>query len=325
MDTIYCNNSNQIDNNNIPDEFVEITSLMRLRNRKMKGNLAKIIHTEFENNNEFLAEIIENAVMSGNNYYISFFTEILGESCNVGEAKRRFIGAILEMLNIHFEIQDCITNIDEYNDKNEQNICRFVNKYGYSKSIIASNTILSFVFQILSNSAFIKLSRRNRCELIEIITKHIGKDGIEEGQMLKILCKNKQAYEDEKTRINKLKISSLYLASSEIIEKFAENLTERQIQSIKNYVNNLYNVFDIYKKIKTETNENKIEGLLKRLEIVKKQANKQAINAGRNHGKLVDFINYNCYIIDLVAKKQIKSDTIEENKISNNQQTNNYL
>ena len=322
MDKICYDNSNQIDNNNIPDEFVEITSWMRLRNRKMKGNLAKIIHTEFENNNEFLEEIIEDAIMSGNNYYLSFFTEILGEICDVSEGKRRFIGAILEMLNIHFEIQDCLTN---FNNNSDNKIINFVNKYGNSKSIIASNTLLSFVFQILSNSELIKVSRRNRCELIGIITKYIGKDGIDEGQMLKLVCKNKQLYDDEQTRINKLKISSLYLASVDIIKKFAENLTEKQKSSIKNYVNNLCNVFDIYEKIKKETNAIKTEGLLKRLEIVRKQAIKQALNIGKNNGKLVDFINYNCYIIDLVAKKQIKTDIIEENKISNNQQTNNYL
>ena len=310
MDDICYDKTGEIDNINIPDEFIEITGLMRLRKKKMKGNLAKIVHKEYEDANEELAEIMEYALMSGRNYYHSFFAEILGETCGISEGKRRFLGAIFEMMYNYFEMQNNIPDIEDVEIRNNKMTCQ--KKYGISKTIIASNAILSLIYQLLSSNGEIKFSPKIRCELIAILTKYLGKDGLTGGQMLKIISKNKKLYEDEQARMHRLKLSSIYLACADSISLLSE-CNEKQKNSIKSYVNNFCNLLEIYNKIKTQTNdETKIEGLLKRMEIVKKQSIKSAKNIGENNKKLIDFINYNCYTIERVAKSIID----EKNKIS---------
>ena len=312
MDNICYDTTGEIDNKNIPDEFIEITSLMRLRKKKMKGNLAKIVHSEFDDFNE-LSEIIEYALMSGRSYYHSFFTEIIGETCGVSEGKRRFLGSMFEMMYNYFEMQNNVSELDNIEYRNSKPTCQ--KKYGVGKTIVASNAILSLIYKLITDSDVIKLSSKDRCKIISILTKYSGKNGLAGGQILNIISKNKKLYDDELTRMQRLKISSLFFAIFECIEVLSE-MNDKQKKGLKTYVENFCHLLEIYEKIK-QNDKSTIDGLIKRAEIIKNQSIKAIKNIGIDNKKLNDFINYNHYILNKVAKDLNKTDTITSN-IENN-------
>ena len=315
MDNICFDKTDEIDNKNIPDEFIEITGLMRLRKKKMKGNLAKIIHNEFDDFSD-LSEIVEYAVMSGKSYYHSFFAEILGESCKVSEEKRRFLGAIFEMMYNYFEMQNDISDFENVEYRNKKITCQ--KKYGVGKTIIASNAILSLIYKLIADNKMLKISSKDKCRIISILTKYSGKNGLTGGQMLKIMTKNKKLYEDELTRIHKLRNSSIYLAIFECFEILSE-LNEKQIKGLKVYVDNFCHLLEIYEKIQ-QNDKSKIEGLMKRAEIIRNQSTKIIKNIEIDNKKLNDFMNFNYYLIDNVAKKLSKKDDTLSINVNNKEE-----
>lgn len=317
---IYNSRESEIDNQNIPDKFVEITSLLKLHRKNVRKKILKILHQNFneedDDSEKLLMEIIEYSIFLDNKYYCSFFTGLLCEMLNINKSESLFIGSIIEMMSSYITMQNAMPDIE-----NDDFICDKLSchkKFGNANTIIASNSLLPLIFKVISTNDSIKIDKATRCEFIEIISKYSGKDGVCGGQMMKMMLKKRKSYQDELTRINRLKISALFYAGAECVELLS-GCNKKKRMFIRNYINNFCNLIYIYNTINSKTLSK--ENILSKAELLMEQAVDSIKGIGDNCEKLINFAEYYCYCIEKLLETNnsignkifIKSDVSDSN------------
>ncbi len=288
MSGFYLNSENQIDNKNVPDEFVEITTELRLHRKQVRGLLAKIVH-EFcnEEQDAEIGEIMEYALMSGETYYRSFFSKIIGETLGLNTAKSLFVGEIIEMIHHHSVMQNNLPEFDNDDFRHSRQTCH--RKYGTSKTIIASNALNALTYQFITNNEKVKISKSMRCDIVSVISKYIGKDGICGGQMMSVCNKSKIMYSDEMTRLKKLNQSVLLNAALDCLFLMSD-CSAKEKKAIKNYSNGICSMFNIYDKIQNK-DLNKDE-LLESAKLLQEQTVSSLNIFGDRAKKMINFARY---------------------------------
>lgn len=301
MSGFYLNSENQIDNQNIPDEFVEITTELRLHRKQVRGQLAKIVH-EFcnEEQDAEIGEIMEYALMSGETYYRSFFARIVGEALGLSTAKSLFIGEIIEMVHHYSTMQNNLPEFDNDDFRHSRQTCH--RKYGASKTIIASNALNAMIYQFITNCDKVKISKSTRCDLVSVISKYSGKDGICGGQMMSLCNKNKLMYSDEVTRLKKLKQSVLLNAAIDCLFLLSD-CSAKEKKSIKTFSNGVCSMFNIYDKMQNK-DANK-EELLESAELLRDQIVSSLKIFDERAKKMITFARYYYFCL----QKQSYKDT----------------
>ncbi len=285
------------DNNCKFEDIIEIADLLKINRIEMHKKMLKLLRQSFdsdcEKSKQKLMEIIEYAVSSKGKYYRSFFVNILGESLGINRARTSFIGAIIEMLHNCILMQSATPYIENNDYRYEQESCH--KKFGTDKTIIASNALITLIIEIITSSESVKFSNDIRCELIKIIAKYNGKDGVSSGQMMKLMLKKKRKRsQDEDTRIKKLRINSLFNAGAECLELLSKT-TDEQNLAIKNYINNFCNLMNIYEEIEKKDYKSYNE-LLKRASLLTSQGCTSILKIPNNR-KLILFIKYNYFCL----------------------------
>ncbi len=288
---------NEYNNIDVPKEYVEIARQIKLNRILMQKRMLKLLYQNFNENCEKskqeLMEIMEYVISSEGKYYRSFFVNILGEALGVNKARTFFTGSIIEMLHSYILMQSAIPDIENNDYRYNQESCH--RKFGVDKTIIASSALITLIMEMITSSDSVKISSNTRCELIKIIAKYSGKDGISGGQMMRILLKKKnKCTQDEVNRIKKLKINSLFSAGAECIELLADTTDEQNI-AIKNYINNFCNLINLYEELDEKCKNSK--ELLKRAKLLMSQGC-ASISKIPNNEKLVSFIKYNNFCLE---------------------------
>lgn len=322
---MYYDLDDNIDNQNIPDEFIEITSLLKVHKKNVRKKMLKLLHQNFnedcEDSKKQLMDIMEYAIFSGGKHYRSFFVELLGKMFDINLAKSLFVGSIIEMMHNYIIMQTAMPELENDDYRHNRESCH--KKFGSAQTIVASNTLYSLIMEIITSNGSVKLNNDIRCQIVKIIAKYSGKDGIGGGQMMKLLFKKKQLENDEKTRIRKLKINSLFLAGAECIEIIA-NVNEKQKQSLKTYISNLCNLMNTYEEIYKTEDEGTINELLNKSKMFCEQG-KKSISKIENSNLLVSFLQYNNYCIEKLANEKKQSRPLAVQSDIKECQENNIL
>ena len=297
--------SNTIDNINIPDDLIEISSLLKLNRKKVRTNMLKLLNNSFdedcEDSKKELLEIMRYTVFLGGKYYRSFLISILGEAFDVNKQKITFTSSIIELLHSYILMQNAMPDIENEDYRNNYLTCH--KKFGNTKTIIATNALISLIIENITNNPL--FNNDEKCKIISIITKHNGKDGVSCGQIMKYILKKKDTHtNDEETRIRKLKFDALFNAGFECLSAF-KTISETQSRAIKNYINNFCNLTAIYSSI--STGQQNINELIERSKLCCEQATK-SVSRIKNNKNLINFIKYIKYDID----KLINSKTISK-------------
>lgn len=305
MDGLFYYYKSKIDNQEMPKNLIDISSLINTRIKSIKSNLAKMVYAEFEENQEIL-DVALYTLLSGKTYYRSFFIEILGEAFGVSKGNRRFIGTILEIMHNSIIMENCFPEIDNIDYRHDNLACH--RKYGQIKTMIVANILNAWCYQLISSYKSVNISNDKRCEIIHILSKLVGKSGDYGNQMMKIILKNRGViYKDEIIRITKQDLSSLFTAGAECIF-ILSNINNYEKQQIKLYLTNLFHLFEIYNNVTNSINISD-DNILEQAKIIKQQAiisidniinnnkkNKKVISE-YSFQKMKDFVEYNYYNI----------------------------
>ena len=299
---MYYDRDDNIDNINVPDKFVEITTLLRLHQKNIRKKIVKMIYKSFdedcEDSKKQIMDIIEYAIFSGGKHYRSFFVELLGRMFNLNLAKTLFVGAIIEMVHHYIIMQNAMPEFENNDYRHNRESCH--KKFGNAQTIIASNALYSLIMEIITDDKSVNFSNEIRCQLVKIIAKASGKDGVIGGQMMKLISKTQKTRQDEEVRINKLKMHSLFQAGAECI-MLISGVSDKQGKYVKEYINNLCNLISIYDNVYLDNEDSNL--LMARAKLLCNQGVKNAKKI-ENSDLLIDFIEYNYYCINQLYEKQ---------------------
>jgi len=142
-----------------------------------------------------------------------FLTIKVAELFDADPAVAIDIACTLEFIHIYSLIHDDLPAMDDDDFRRGELTCH--KKFDEATAILAGDTLLTYSFELLSNPT-LKLTPKIKCQLINIISKAIGYQGMAGGQMLDLEAKNQNLSQEQILNLHHLKTGKLLIAAVEI-------------------------------------------------------------------------------------------------------------
>ena len=153
---------------------------------------------------------------------------------NVPADKVMNVAAAIEFIHVYSLIHDDLPAMDDDDYRRGQPSCH--KKFDEATAILAGDSLLTYAFQILSDPQTVD-NAEIRSELVNIIAKAIGFNGMAGGQMYDLESNGKNLSADEILKLHHLKTGELFMASIEA----GSILGGADLKSKKALINYAYN------------------------------------------------------------------------------------
>ena len=181
-----------------------------------------------EFNESRLVEAMNYSALSEGKRIRPFLTLIAANLFKIEPEYALDVAVAIEFIHVYSLIHDDLPAMDDDDYRRGKLSCH--KKFDQATAILAGDALLTYGFQILSDP------RTNRdayvrCELISIISKAIGFNGMAGGQMIDLEAKNKPISAEQIARLQRLKTGEMFMAAAEagaILGK-AENRLRRAL------------------------------------------------------------------------------------------------
>ena len=166
---------------------------------------------EFNDSN--LVAAMNYSALSNGKRIRPFLTIIAANLFKIEPEEILDIAVAIELIHVYSLIHDDLPAMDNDDYRRGQLSCH--KKFDEATAILAGDALLTYAFEILSSPT----THRDayvRCELINLITKAIGFNGMAGGQMIDIEANNKILGVEQIARLQRLKTSKMFMAAIEV-------------------------------------------------------------------------------------------------------------
>ena len=193
--------------NNIPltQALVQISNLV---NDKIEELLPK----KQDFNRSRIIEAMRYSSLSDGKKVRPFLVIAAAEIFNVPAYKIMNVAAAIEFIHVYSLIHDDLPAMDDDDYRRGQPSCH--KKFDEATAILAGDSLLTYAFQILSDPKTVD-NAEIRAELVNVIAKAIGFNGMAGGQMFDLESNGKNLSVDEILKLHHLKTGELFMASIE--------------------------------------------------------------------------------------------------------------
>ncbi len=215
--------------NNIPltQALVQISNLV---NDKIEELLPK----KQDFNRSRIIEAMRYSSLSDGKKVRPFLVIAAAEIFNVPAYKIMNVAAAIEFIHVYSLIHDDLPAMDDDDYRRGQPSCH--KKFDEATAILAGDSLLTYAFQILSDPKTVD-NAEIRAELVNVIAKAIGFNGMAGGQMFDLESNGKNLSVDEILKLHHLKTGELFMASIEV----GAILGGADLKSKKALINYAYN------------------------------------------------------------------------------------
>lgn len=120
------------------------------------------------------------------------------------------VACALEFIHIYSLIHDDLPAMDDDDFRRGEPSCH--KKFDEATAILAGDALLTYAFEILSDEK-LKINAEIKCQLINIISKSIGFNGMAGGQMIDLEAKNKTLSREQIFKLHNLKTGKMFIAA----------------------------------------------------------------------------------------------------------------
>jgi farnesyl diphosphate synthase len=160
-----------------------------------------------------LVEAMRYSALSSGKRIRPFLTIACGDIFKVAPVNSVDVATAIEFIHVYSLIHDDLPAMDDDDFRRGQPSCH--KKFDEATAILAGDSLLTYAFQILSDPATV-FDPHVRCELINIISKSIGFNGMAGGQMMDLEASgNKNLSSEQIARLQRLKTGEMFMASIE--------------------------------------------------------------------------------------------------------------
>lgn len=251
-----------------------------------------------------LIEAMRYSLFSGGKMIRPFILVVSADLFNVSRQSSIMAACALECIHCYSLIHDDLPMMDDDDMRRGKESCH--KKYNEATAILAGNALLTFAFEILT-SPDISSNPKINCQIINIIAKSSGFNGMAGGQMMDIDFASEKFSNAKIARLQRLKTGELFIASALIGATLGEAGKEPK-EALKRYAHDIGLAFQIKDDINDQdnsiglnsrpnhnmiTNSSKaIENGKKRIELLKEQAINHLVIFGDNANYLKHFAEY---------------------------------
>ena len=178
-----------------------------------------------------LVEAMRYSALSTGKRIRPFLTIAIADIFKVDHQSSIDVATAIEFIHVYSLIHDDLPAMDDDDYRRGQLSCH--KKFDEATAILAGDSLLTYAFQILSDPNTI-FDPHIRCELINVISKAIGFNGMAGGQMMDLEAEFDQNLTPEKiARLQRLKTGEMFMASVEagaILAKIRPDLRQSLIR-----------------------------------------------------------------------------------------------
>lgn len=219
----------------------------------------EILPQETQTYQSRLYDAMRYSTISGGKRLRPFIIVTTAEIFGVSRVSALNVAAALEFIHSYSLIHDDLPDMDDDDFRRGKPSCH--KKFDAATAILAGDSLLTLAFEVLCDPS--THSNANvRCELIKVISKAAGCEGMVAGQMFDILSANKNLSISQIINLQRLKTGELFSASCEagaILGNAPANLRT----SLKGFAYDLGLIFQITDDlIDDKANDNKLESSL---------------------------------------------------------------
>ncbi len=309
---IFLEDTKEIDNQNVPDEFIEIASLMRLHDRNVRKMMFKILNSVFDEDEDVdnrTREVIEYAICLNKRRDCSFFVKLLGEALDVKDKELLFLCAIIDFLDAYNTTRIAMPEFENNDYTHGAEACH--KKFGKVFTSVAMNSSLSIVFEAISCSKIVNISAEKRCELSGLVGRYTGNSGLCNGEMMKLLLKKKKkCYKDELTRMQKMENRVLFLLGLDCLLVLSGKIENKQF--LKGCLDNFCGFTETLKCINAADD---LENCLEKAKLFVEQAKNNIKKTNYDTKRIIKYIEYNFYFLKSCIKEANNQPIIIESDV----------
>jgi geranylgeranyl diphosphate synthase type II len=165
--------------------------------------LDKILYPN--NDNKLITEAMRYAVLNGGKRIRPILTLATAESCEFDPRKVMYTACAIELIHNYSLIHDDLPAMD--NDDYRRGKLTLHRKYNEAVAILVGDALLTKAFELIAENTKIKdISYTNCVEVIKVISRAIGSEGMIDGQILDVL-KN----DTKNKKISKKFLNNIYI------------------------------------------------------------------------------------------------------------------
>jgi farnesyl diphosphate synthase len=151
------------------------------------------------------------------------------------------VACALEFIHIYSLIHDDLPAMDDDDLRRGEPSCH--KKFDEATAILAGDALLTYAFEILSREES-KIEPQIQCQIINLIAKSIGFDGMAGGQMLDLDAKNNVLNEEQINHLHNLKTGKMFVAAAKSATILAQ-VTGAKADNFSRYATDIGLAFQI--------------------------------------------------------------------------------
>ncbi len=192
----------------------DLALYLAVRRDRIDQALEKMLNTGERSGTE-LAEAMLYSVKAGGKRLRPILCMAAAQAAGGLEEEALPAGCAIEMIHTYSLIHDDLPAMDDDDLRRGQPTCH--KAFGEATAILAGDALLTAAFQVLSAHALQQPPRQQRqwLEVIAMIARAAGPDGMIEGQMQDIRAEGRALVPDQLERLHRLKTGALISASIE--------------------------------------------------------------------------------------------------------------
>ena len=207
------------------------------------GRIDQLLPSKEQFSESRLIEAMRYSALSKGKRIRPFLTIVTANIFNVDPKYSLDIAVAIEFIHVYSLIHDDLPAMDDDDYRRGQLSCH--KKFDEATAILAGDSLLTYAFQILSDPNTI-FDSHVRCELIHIISKAIGFNGMAGGQMMDLEARFQTGSltPEKVARLQRLKTGEMFIASVEAGAIIGKAQASKR-QSLMRYANNIGLAFQI--------------------------------------------------------------------------------
>ena len=189
-----------------------LDSALKRATTLINHRMERILPKSEEFNESRLVEAMNYSALSEGKRIRPFLTIISANLFGIDPEEVLDVAVAIELIHVYSLIHDDLPAMDNDYYRRGKPSCH--KKFNEATAILAGDSLLTYAFQILSSPK----TNRNayiRCDLIQIITKAIGFNGMAGGQMIDLEAHNKSLTAEGIARLQRLKTGEMFMAAVE--------------------------------------------------------------------------------------------------------------
>lgn len=206
---------------------------------RMEMLLARVIDQQPKHNSDLL-EAMRYSLLNGGKRMRPFLVYAAGEILGIKKENLDMCAIAVECMHSYSLIHDDLPAMDDDDLRRGKPTCHIV--YGEATAILAGDALQSLAFDVLAN--YPAPATTERAQLVGILAKAGGYQGMCGGQALDLSATNKQIALNALHQIHELKTGALISASMEMACAFAD-LTQEQKAIFKQFAHALGLAFQV--------------------------------------------------------------------------------